>query len=78
VSDPGFATTTIVLRMETPSRNLTMRKPLSELVIGGAAGIQTATYRVRNNYLDHQGLWTEPQQQSGEELVVYPNPAPGD
>jgi len=78
VSAPGFETTTVVLRKDTPSRTLTMRKPLSALVAGGAAGIQTATYRIRNNYVDHQGRWTEPQQQAGEELVVFPNPADGD
>jgi hypothetical protein len=78
ISAPGFDSTTVALRKDTPSRTLTMRKPLSELVAGNAAGIQTATYRVRNNYVDHQGQWTEAQQQSGQELFVYPNPAPGD
>jgi hypothetical protein len=78
ISAPGFDTTTVALRKDMPSRMLTMRKPLSELVAGNAAGIQTATYRVRNNYVDHQGQWTEAQQQSGQELFVYPNPAPED
>jgi hypothetical protein len=78
VSAPGFETTSVVLRKDAPSRTLTMRKPLAALVSGAGAGIHTATYRIRNNYLDHQGHWTDPQQQSGEELVVFPNPADGD
>jgi hypothetical protein len=78
VSAPGFETTAVVLRKDTPARTLTMRKPLAALVAGGGAGIRTATYRIRNNYVDHQGQWTAPQQQSGEELVVFPNPAEGD
>jgi len=78
VSAPGFETTSVVLRKDAPSRTLTMRKPLAALVSGTGAGIRTTTYRIRNNYLDHQGHWTDPQQQSGEELVVFPNPAEGD
>jgi hypothetical protein len=74
ISAPGFDTTTVALRKDMPSRTLTMRKPLSELVAGSAAGVQTATYRVRNKYVDHQGEWTEAQQQPGQELFVYPNP----
>ena len=56
----------MVLRRDPPRRTITLRKPLAELVAGGAAGIQTATFRVRNNYADHQGQWTAPQQQSGD------------
>jgi len=78
ISAPGFETTTVVLRRDTPARTLTMRTPLSALVAGAAAGIRTATYRVRNNYLDHQGQWTAPQQQSGEELIIFPNPTTPD
>jgi hypothetical protein len=78
VSAPGFDTTTVVLRRGEPTRPVTMRKPLAELLTGAAAGIRTLTYRVRNNYSDHQGSWTAPQQQSGEDLIVYPNPAPND
>jgi hypothetical protein len=74
VSAPGFDTTTVILRKDTPSRTITLRKPLAALVAGGASGIHTATYRVRNNYTDHQGEWSAPQQQSGEELVAFPNP----
>lgn len=78
VSAPGFDTTIVVLRGDSASRTITMRKPLAELVSGGASGIRGVSYRVRNNYLDRQGQWTQPQQQSGEELIVYPNPAAGD
>ena len=78
LSAPGFDTTVVELRPGGGARTVTMRKPLAELVTGGAGGIRSTTYRVRNNYLDHQGRWGEPQQQSGEELIVYPNPAPGD
>jgi len=78
VSAPGFDTTTVVLRADAASRTLTMRKPLVSLVTGGAAGIRTVTYRVRNNYVDHKGRWSAPEQQSGEELVVFPNPPDGD
>ena len=78
VSAPGFDTTTVVLRTSIPSRTLTMRKPLADLIAGGGAGIRTVTYRIRNNYADHQGQWTPPQQQAGEELVVFPNPADQD
>jgi hypothetical protein len=72
VSAPGFETTTVVLRRDTPVRTLLMRAPLAALVAGDASGIRTATYRVRNNHLDGQGPWSAPQQQSGEELVVFP------
>src|SRR5207245_949408 len=34
ISAPGFDTTTVALRKDMPSRTLTMRKPLSELVAG--------------------------------------------
>lgn len=78
INAEGFDPATVVLRPDTPARTVTMRKPLTELVAGGASGIRTASYRVRNNYTDHQGQWTEPQRQSGDDLVVYPNPAPGD
>jgi hypothetical protein len=74
ISARGFDTTTVALRKDMPSRTLTMRKPLSELVVGSAVGVQTATYRVHNNYVDHQAQWTEAQQQPGQELFVHPNP----
>jgi hypothetical protein len=76
ISAPGFDTSTVVLRKDTPSKSITMRRPLADLIAGEAAGIHTATYRVRNDYVDHQGEWSAPQQQSGEELIVYPNAAP--
>ena len=78
VSAPGFDTTTVALRQDTPTKTVAMRKPLTELITGGATGIRTASYRVRNNYTDHQGQWTAPQEQSGDELIVYPNPAADD
>jgi hypothetical protein len=73
VAAPGFTTTTVVLRKETPSKKITMTKPLVDLITGGASGIQTATFRVRNDYTDRQGQWTAPQQQSGNELIAYPS-----
>jgi hypothetical protein len=75
VSAPGFDTTTIALRHDSPARTITMRKPLNELLTGAAGGIRTVSYRVRTNYTDHQGQWTDPQQQSGEDLIVYPTPS---
>ena len=74
VSAPGFDATTVVLRRTSGSRTITLRKPLAALVSGGATGVRTVSYRVRNNYVDHQGEWSTPQQQSGEELIVFPNP----
>jgi hypothetical protein len=73
VAAPGFTTTTVVLRKETPSKKISMTKPLVDLITGGASGIQTATFRVRNDYTDRQGQWTAPQQQSGNELIAYPS-----
>jgi hypothetical protein len=78
ITAPGFDTTTVVLDAATGATTITMRQPLADLVAGRSAGIRTATFRVRNNYTDHQGSWTAPQQQSGTHLIVYPNQSEND
>ena len=78
LSAPGFDTTTVVLRPDLPAITVAMRRPLAALISDAGASIHTATYRVRNNYSDHQGQWTQPQQQSGDQLIVYPNQTEGD
>lgn len=64
-----------VLSLANPTRTVRLPATLADLV-AGAAGITTVSYRVRNNYADHQGEWSQPQSQSGEEIVVYPAPGP--
>ncbi|HEY3259324.1 MAG TPA: hypothetical protein VGJ95_03505 [Pseudonocardiaceae bacterium] len=64
-----------VLSLANPSRTLHVPASLTDLVAGVGGGIPTVSYRVRNNYIDHQGEWTAPQSQSGDEIVVYPNAA---
>jgi len=64
-----------VLDLANPRRALRVPASLSDLVAGVGGGIPTVSYRVRNNYVDHQGEWTAPQSQSGDEIVVYPNAA---
>jgi len=64
-----------VLSLPNPSRTLHLPASLSDLVSGVGGGIPTVGYRVRNNYADHQGQWSAPQSQSGDEIVVYPNAA---
>ncbi len=64
-----------MLSLTNPSRTLHVPASLADLVSGVGGGIPTVAYRVRNNYVDHQGEWSAPQSQSGDEIVVYPNPA---
>ena len=78
VTAPGAPPTSVVLSPTAPSRTLAARVTLHDVASGTPGGISAVTYRVRNNYTDHQGSWTEPQQQSGSDLVVYPSSAPGD
>jgi hypothetical protein len=66
---------TAVLSLANPTRTLHLPASLDDLVAGVGGGIPTVNYRVRNNYVDHQGEWTAVQSQSGEEIVVYPNAA---
>ena len=51
---------------------------LLAVATGAPGGITTVDYRVRNNYLDHQGRWGETRQSSGSDLIAYPNPPEGD
>lgn len=78
VTPPGSPATSVVLSLSTPSRPLPAPVTLHDVATGAPGGITSVAYRVRNNYVDHQGAWTEPQQQSGTDLVVYPNAAVGD
>lgn len=78
VTPPGSAATSVVLSLASPSRPLPAPVTLHDIATGAPGGITAVTYRVRNNYVDHQGAWTDPQQQSGTDLVVYPNAAVGD
>ena len=54
------------------------RVGLLAVATGAPGGITTVDYRVRNNYLDHQGRWGETRQSSGSDLIAYPNPPEGD
>jgi hypothetical protein len=76
LATPAGQAVNAVLSLANPSRTLRLPASLADLVAGVGGGIQTVSYRVRNNYVDHQGEWTQPQSQSGEEIVVYPAPAP--
>jgi hypothetical protein len=63
-----------VLSAAKPSRTLEVPTTLDDLVAGTPGGITTVSYQVRNNYTDRQGAWSAPQERSGEEIPVYPNP----
>lgn len=78
VTPPGGAPTSVVLSPTNPSRTIAARITLQDVAAGAPGGISAVGFRVRNNYADHQGQWTESQQQSGTDLVVYPNATPGD
>jgi hypothetical protein len=78
VTPPGSSPTSVVLSPASPSRTIAARITLQDVAAGAPGGISAVGYRVRNNYADHQGQWTESQQQSGTDLVVYPNTTPGD
>ena len=71
----GGQTLSGVLSLANPTRKLHVPASLADLVAGVGGGIPTVAYRVRNNYVDHQGEWSAAQAQSGDEIVVYPNPA---
>lgn len=75
LTTPTGQTVSSVLSLANASRTLRLPASLDDLVTGVGGGIPTVSYRVRNNYTDHQGEWTQPQSQSGEEIVVYPNAA---
>ncbi len=67
-----------VISAANPTRSIDLPATLQDLVQGAPGGITSVGYRVRNNYNDHQGQWTELDEQAGIELVIYPNPAQGD
>lgn len=78
VTPPGAAPTSVVLSPTAPTKTIAARITLQDVAAGAPGGITSVGFRVRNNYADHQGQWTESQQQSGTDLVVYPNATPGD
>ncbi|MEZ0449177.1 hypothetical protein [Cellulomonas sp. ICMP 17802] len=78
VTPPGGAPTSVVLSPTSPTKTIAARITLEDVAAGAPGGISAVGFRVRNNYADHQGQWTTSQQQSGTDLVVYPNATPGD
>ncbi|HEX2706295.1 MAG TPA: hypothetical protein VHM65_11090, partial [Candidatus Lustribacter sp.] len=78
VTPPDGTPVSVVLSLTGASRTVTASVSLHAVATGASGGITTVGYRVRNNYLDHQGAWGATQQSSGSELIAYPNPAEGD
>lgn len=78
VTMPGGSPVSVVLSLAAPSKPVQAAVSLHSVATGAPGGITTVGFRVRNNYLDHQGAWGTPQQSSGNELIAYPNPAEGD
>lgn len=78
VTPPGVPATSVVLSLTAPTKMVPAPVTLQDIVTGAPGGISSVSYRVRNNYLDHQGKWSKPQEQSGTDLVVYPHPVEGD
>lgn len=78
VTSPGGSPASVVLSPAAGTKTLAASVSLLALATGAPGGITTVDYRVRNNYLDHQGRWGEKQQSSGTDLIAYPNPAEGD
>lgn len=78
VTPPGSSPVTMALSLANPSETVAAAISLSAVAAGASAGITTVSYRVRNNYLDHQGQWGQPQDSSGSDLIAYPNLADGD
>jgi hypothetical protein len=77
VTPPGGTPVSVVLSLANPSRVVQAAVSLHAVATGAPGGITTVGFRVRNNYLDHQGPWGSVQQSSGDELIAYPN-APDD
>jgi hypothetical protein len=78
VTPPGATPTSVVLSPTAASKTIAARITLQDVAAGAPGGITAVDFRVRNNYVDHQGQWTTSQRQSGTDLVVYPNATPGD
>lgn len=74
----GTAPVSVVLSKANPSRTVSLPMSLQDLVQSTPGGVTTVKYQVRNNYVDHQGNWTDPREQTGTDLVAYPHPADGD
>lgn len=78
VTPPGGHPVSVVLSLAAPSQQVAAAITLQAVAAGASGGITTVSYRVRNNYLDHQGAFGPPQSSSGSELVAYPNPTEPD
>ena len=78
VTAPGGTPASVVLSPTSGTKTVAAGVSLLAVATGAPGGITTVDYRVRNNYLDHQGRWGETRQSSGSDLIAYPNPPEGD
>lgn len=74
IDRPGYSVEQILLGRDKVDGEVTMQRSLRDLIGEDPEVATSFTYRVRNIYYDHEGVWSEDRSAEGENLFVFPNP----
>ncbi|MEO1351024.1 MAG: hypothetical protein AAFW84_19820, partial [Cyanobacteria bacterium J06635_15] len=69
----GYAPQQVTLGKENAEDEVTMQRSLKEILGKDAAALPAFTYRVKNIYVDREGVWSEAKSAEGNSLFIFPN-----